>query len=98
MKTNAIAAGLILIPRMFHRLSNISTYDLLNETGHFENYDKVSEDSIHETLKRHPECIDEWILYSEDKRTSTGWHFKQEDENTYIVGHFVGKDGENIQL
>ncbi len=100
MKKSDITASLILIPRTFHRLGNVSTYDLLKDTGYFEKYDQVSEGSIHEALKQHPECVDEWILYSQDKRTSTGWYFKREDENAYIVGYFAGKAGKNknIQL
>lgn len=98
MKANDIKSGLILIPRTFHRLGNVTTYDLLKETGYFEMHDQVSKESIHEALAQQPECIDEWMLYSQDKRTSSGWYLKKNDEDTYIVGYFAGKGGEAVQL
>jgi hypothetical protein len=98
MKTSDDILGLILIPRKFHQRGNVSIYDLLKETDYIEMHDQFSEESIREILAQHPECVDEWQIYSQDKRTSSGWYFEQEDKSSYIVGYFGGKEGENIQL
>jgi hypothetical protein len=98
MKVSDIIAGLIHLPRRFNSLGNVSIHDLLKETGYFEMHDQVSEESIHEALAQQPECVDEWISYSEDKRSSTGWYLKQEDGDTYVVGYFAGKNGEHTQF
>lgn len=76
----------------------MSIYNLLKETGYFEMHDQVSDDSIQKMLNHHPDCIDEWIIYSQNKRTSSGWYFKQEGKDSYIVGYFGGTDSENVQL
>ena len=61
-------------------------YSLLKESGYFEMYDQVSEADIVEELKKHPELIDDWLMLSEDKRTS-GWCFTQENQK-YSVGYY----------
>jgi hypothetical protein len=72
-------------------------YELLRHTGYFEAYDQVCEAALCDTLARYPECVDEWILYSEDKRTTSGWYIKQEEDARYKVGYFSGKDGEDSE-
>lgn len=98
MEVSDVIAGLIHLPRRFNSLGNVSIYDLLKETGYFEMHDQVSEESIHEPLAQQPECVDEWINYSEDKRSSTGWYLKQEGGGTYVVGYFAGKNGEHSKF
>jgi hypothetical protein len=87
---------LILLPRVFNRIGNVAIYDLLKETGYFEMYDQLSEEIIFESLAQHPEYVNDWLTYSEDKRTNSGWYFKQEGPNSYKVGYFGGKESENI--
>lgn len=98
MEMSNVVAGLIFIPRKHQHLGNVSMYNLLKETDYFKAHDQITEASIHEELSKHPECIDEWMRYSEDKRTSSGWYFKQEDEGTYIVGYFADEKGKSIKL
>lgn len=97
MKISNTTTKLIWLPRRFNSLGNVSIYDLLKETGYFEIYDKISEDSIREVLMQHPECVDEWISYSEDKRSISGWYLKQEDKDVYVVGYFSGEEDKDIQ-
>jgi hypothetical protein len=72
-------------------------YELLRQTGYFKLYDEVSEAGIREALARHPECVDEWISYSEDKRARSGWYIKQEDDTIYKVGCLSPEGGKNIE-
>ena len=83
--------GLVSLPRKFNSVGNMSIYNLLKETGYFEIHDKISVESIRNTLAKSPESVEDWILYSEDKRSSSGWYFKQEDNQRYIVGFLGGK-------
>jgi hypothetical protein len=87
---------LVRLPRRFN-VSSMSMYELLRQTGYFQLCDEVSEADIRETLVQHPECVDEWISYSQDKRTSSGWYIKQEDSTIYKVGCFLPKGGKSIE-
>lgn len=91
MKVNDTLNGLINLPRKFNSVGNKSIYDLLKETGYFEIHDKISVESIRNRLAQSPEYVKDWILYSEDKRSSSGWYFKQEDSQRYVVGFLNGK-------
>ena len=98
MKVSDTISGLIRLPRKFKSRGNVSIQDLLQETGYFEIHDEVSSERIHEELIQHPECVDEWMSYSEDKRSSSGWYLKQKDRDTYVVGFYNGKGGKNAQI
>jgi hypothetical protein len=41
-------------------------------------------------LETHPHLIDEWAVYSNDKRCSSGWYF---DDSRYSTGHFSSAAG-----
>jgi hypothetical protein len=86
MNTDDIVAQIITLPRRFHSLGNASMFSLLQGTGYFGLHDHISEHDIREALLRCPECIQEWMRYSEDKRTSSGWYITENDEGCYEVG------------
>lgn len=69
-----------------------SIYSLLKETRYFETYSQINEDILLNALTEHPECINAWLSYSENKRTSSGWYFKQNNQEKYIVGYFSSKE------
>src|SRR5947207_3241491 len=83
-----IAMQIVTMPRRFHSLGNISIFSLLEETGYFELHDQVSESDIRVALLRDPECVQEWMQYCSDKRTSSGWFIRLNDEELYEVGYF----------
>jgi hypothetical protein len=71
---------------------NKSICDLLKETGYFENSDSVTIDSFDKYLKNNDKIIQEWLAYSEDKRTSGGWYIIKKN-NSIIVGHLDNEIG-----
>lgn len=83
-----IAMQIVTMPRRFHSLGNISIFSLLKETGYFELHDQISEEDIRTALLCCPECIREWMQYSEDQRSSNAWYFTLNDEGLYETGHF----------
>ena len=83
-----IAMQIVTMPRRFHSLGNISIFSLLEETGYFELHDQISEDDIRTALLCCPECVQEWIQYSEDKRSSSGWYLTLNDEGLYETAYF----------
>jgi hypothetical protein len=78
---------LIHIPRKFEDFGNVSMYSLLRDSGYFEAHNQISESTIREALRAHPDMVDEWIRFSEDKRTNAGWYFRPTDRG-YQVGYF----------
>ena len=96
MKTEDILVDLIRLPRMFNA-GDVSMYELLRQTGYFELHDQISEAAIRQTLDWHPECVDDWISYSEDKRTSSGWFIKQENSAKYRVAYFSCEGDKGLQ-
>jgi hypothetical protein len=95
---NQIIEELIILPRKFNSLNNLSFYALLKDTGYDEISDKISAQKIRDALIRHPDCIDEWKQYSEDQRSSSGFFFEKEGDEHYIVGFLSENKGyENFE-
>lgn len=82
---------LIYLPKRFDALGNVSIYSLLQDTGYFNSYQHIPESAIREALHNHPECVDEWMCFSEGKRSSAGWYFCA-GEKGYEVG-YVSQSG-----
>ncbi len=92
MEKSNIIKEIISIPARFYSEGNISFYSLLKKTGYFELYNQISEVDIFEMLKQDLECITQWLSWSEDKRVTYGWYFKESLNGNYIVGHFPPKE------
>ena len=91
MKKSCIITNIIFLPKEFSR-GDSSIYSLLKDSGYFELYHKICEADILKNLTQHLECVDEWLSLSEDKRSDSGWYFKQNDNGKYIVGYFPPKE------
>ena len=91
MNLDDIAAQIAALARKFRTLANVSISSLLKTTGYLQVYDQISQAEIRAALVRCPECSEEWIQYSEDKRTN-GWYITQDDDGRYEVG-YVAEDG-----
>lgn len=65
---------------------------MLKESGYFELYNQINESDIYENLTQHFECIDQWLSFSDNKRSSSGWYFKQNDSGKFLVGYFPPKE------
>jgi len=97
MKNNFIIKEILFLPVKFHT-ENISIYSLLKQSGYFEIYDDIQEIDILKALLKYPESIESWLLLSENKRTSSGWFFYQNENGKYVVDHFpTERDSENIE-
>jgi len=78
----------------FRKRGNISSVNLLKESGYLEFFDQITEEEIEEMLKLYPHLVDEWLLWSENKRViEPVWAFMKFDDGSYLVG---GK--ENVEI
>ena len=86
-KINNTIEGVIHLAKKFNELGDVSIYSLLKETGYFDLHKLISESAIRDAILRCPECVSQWFSFSENKRSSTGWYFRR-DNNIYVVGYF----------
>jgi hypothetical protein len=84
-----IAAEIVNLPHRFYTMRDVSVFSLLEATGYFRLHDRISEGDIRAALLRCPECVQEWIQYAEDKRTSSGWYVSLNDEGCYETGYIA---------
>ncbi len=79
--------NIVFIPNRLHAGGNHSPCSLLKETGYVESHDQVNKAKIYEVLIQHPECVSQWLSYSEDQRCTPCWYFRQNENGTYTVGY-----------
>lgn len=84
-----MVAQLVTLARRFQSLGNVSIFSLVEQTGYFELCHEVSESDIRAALISCPKCLQEWLQYSADKRTPTGWYLAENDEGCYETGYIA---------
>ena len=87
MELSDVTGELILLPRRFTESGAKPFCKLLEETGYPALKTQVSVRDIREALDANPECVSEWIRYSENKRCRSGWCLKKEGVKTFIVAY-----------
>jgi hypothetical protein len=88
LNKNDMALQIASLPQRFHSLGNVSMFSLLEATGYLGLHEQISETDIRKALVSCPECVQEWMQYSEDQRSSSAWYFTLNDEGLYETGHF----------
>ena len=86
---------IIRIPSNY-RKGNSSPVTLLKESGYVELHEQINEPEIEEILKLYPQLINEWLLWSENKRSSPRWHFDKFEDDTYAVAYSI--EGKEIEF
>jgi hypothetical protein len=78
---------IIFLPNKFQE-GNDTIYTLLKNTGYFDNKNEVNESDIYEALLKNQECINQWIIFSEDNRSSPSWYIIEYKKGKYTVGFY----------
>ncbi len=91
-----LASDLVRIPLTFRERGNISVVSLLIEIADQE---PISVAPLWKALKASPDLVDEWVSYSEDKRTSEGW-FLIDRGSYWEVGYLAprGKGAKSLRF
>jgi hypothetical protein len=76
---------IIRIPLDFETKGNVSRVTLVRESGYVELYNKIGEAEIEEVLRQYPDFVDEWLLWSENTRSTPAWHFIKFEDGSYLV-------------
>lgn len=88
---------IVHIPRDFYSQNNVSIYTLIKDSGYIEkHHNDVFVEDIREILALDPKCIDEWLIYSENKRCDYGWYFNRTEKHKYVVGYHPSDTKSNV--
>jgi hypothetical protein len=69
-----VVASVCHIPIEFHERGDVSVVTLLIDSGYPELRASIGVTHIQRYLQAHPDILDAWATYSEDKRCE-GWYF-----------------------
>jgi hypothetical protein len=86
-----IVDNIIELPRNFQSIGNTSIRHLVQESGYIETRSLIQDDIIRKRLALTPSLVQDWIEYSADKRTSTGWYFRRTPNGSYETGYLGNK-------
>lgn len=97
MNKYTVIRRIIYLPGQFQKIGDVSIYSLLKESGYFELHNEINEADIIREIIVNPQCISQWMTWSDNKRSNEGWYFKQSKEGKYIVGYFPQKEGAKMR-
>lgn len=97
MDIRNIVNKIVNIPLEYKR-GNKSFAALLKASGYLELQDEVNEADIVSALAEYQNCINEWVIFSDNKRTDSGWFIQKGSNAQCVVGYFPTEIGipENI--
>ncbi len=92
-KKQEIIYKILSLPETFKKSDNNKSFkELLNDTGYFEIADQIQEKELFNAVRENPKFITDWINWSDDKRTTSGWFIKESEKGKYTVSFFPKKD------
>jgi len=89
MSAETVVERLCNLPNAF-RGGMKSSVQLVAESGIAQCESALSVDAVAQHLGKHPELIEEWLRWSDDKRSSDGWYFLRGDD-AYVVGFYPNR-------
>jgi hypothetical protein len=83
-----LIARICALPVQFKARGDVSVLQLVEESGYRNAPSELVAELVVRHLSEHPELIEAWFGYSEDKRTSSGWYLVQRSGDTFEIGYF----------
>lgn len=91
---DSIVQNVIGLPEKFYQFGNkLSMSDLLKQTNYLDVKDQIEDIDVQKSLLEHPEHINHWLVWSDNKRNSSGWFFEKNSYGQYVVGYLDSKMG-----
>lgn len=90
-----IALRVVLLPRELQGRETESIFSLLKDSGYFENFNEISEELFRDILSQNEDCVQDWLGFSNNKRSDAGWFFLKEGNATYVVGYLSRESKKN---
>ncbi|MBX7061113.1 MAG: hypothetical protein K1X52_05590 [Pyrinomonadaceae bacterium] len=89
MEPHRIAVAVVLIPRVFYAETQVSMSfrDLILNTGYCCSAEHVSVELLANALRVRPKNVEDWLAWSDNKRTDSGWFFRHRLTGGFEVGY-----------
>jgi hypothetical protein len=84
------------IPVDFRALQTRSVVDLVKDSGYLDDPDSLTVEALSLHLRSNPGLVDAWLMYSQNKRSGSGWYIRTAGDGNYEVGWYP--DGERTAL
>lgn len=90
MEPHRIAEEIVLIPRVFYAETqeSMSFRDLILNTGYCGLSEDISVAMLESVLRDQPKSVEDWLTWSENKRSDSGWFLRRELAGSFEVGYF----------
>lgn len=82
-----VVMNILSMPILFKTKSQ-SPSSLLIDSGYLGSLEAITVGAIVDALQKFPEYVEIWLAWSNDKRTDSGWYFKRNNSESYIVGYY----------
>jgi hypothetical protein len=69
-------------------IRTVSARELIARSGYGERWRSITVGLLADTLRQHPDWVDAWIQWSEDKRVSSGWYIARRGDSAFDVGYY----------
>lgn len=90
----SIIKDILGLPQKFYESgNNLSMYDLLKQTHYIEVQGDINDVDFQKSLIEHPEYVNGWLAWSDNKRSSSGWFLEVNPYGQYAVGYLDSKMG-----
>lgn len=70
----------------YHAIRTSSARELIARTGYADRWRSIDVGRLEETLRLHPDWVDAWIQWSQDKRVGSGWYITRCGDSAFDVG------------
>jgi hypothetical protein len=70
----------------YQTIRTVSARELIARSGYGDRWRSVTVERLADTLREHPDWVEAWIQWSEDKRVSSGWYISRRGETAFDVG------------
>jgi hypothetical protein len=81
-----VVARICAVPIELRRRGTVSVAELVAESGYGADPTSLMVEAVSRYLRAHPELIEAWFGYSEDKRTSSGWYVTERSGGMFEIG------------
>lgn len=85
---DAIVTRVCDMPVQLKARGNVSMMQLLLESGFIESSEVLTPRAVSDYLSQHEHLVEAWTMLSQDKRSSSGWYFKELSDGSYEVGYY----------
>ncbi|MFA5793022.1 MAG: hypothetical protein WC897_04100 [Candidatus Gracilibacteria bacterium] len=98
MDKKKLIKHVVLIPKEFYELKNVSPCELIKKSGYLEYHGLIGMEDIESFLKEHLGLVSYWLKYSDDQRGVPALLFyeSKSKKGEYEVGRYTDERGHEL--